>query len=919
MEPNEHEIDLFGMTSEEFQKLRNLFDRIAVATDPEQEIFLEDLARRDARLAGELKRMLDARRQTSLLDNPAAPFMTTTSMTEDLETPSDRYAGYADSSLGGYHLEKELGRGGMGVVYRAQRADGAFHKQVAIKILRHDRVDPHFVRRFHQEREILAQLNHPHIASILDGGSTTDGDPYFVMEYVDGVPVTTYCQAHGLTVDQTLDLFLQICDAIQHAHRNLTVHRDLKPSNILVTPAGAVKLLDFGIAKLLQPVTDLAVPAATEAILTPDYTSPEQIRRAPITTAADVFSLGILLYEMLTGEHPFRATGRLPHEVMNAICQEDPTPPSALARSRVGRIRGELDTIVLTALRKDPAWRYPSVEQLARDIGRYRRGWPVLAKGDSLAYRLRKFARRQWLPLTAAAVVMAALLIGILMTTRQARIAEQARESADRARMQAEQDRAEATAQRIRAEQAQTVATEQRHVAESRTEEAERERSKEQARYRDVRGLAASLLFELHDGIRDLAGSTTARRLIVGKAQRQLELLSADAGNDIELQRDLAAAYERMGELRVDPRQPNKNDAAAALDSYRRAVELRKTIAQRKEALPGDRRDLALSIAKRAFGEFMASEPKQSLESYNAAWTQARDLVKSAPSDASMRKTLGTIDERRCVALLTTGNTSDSIASCQEGIATLSPLVDASPNDVEIQRLIASTQGSYANALRLSQKPQEAAAQAQLALKSLRRLELLAPNNAEYRRLSSSAESILALSLAATGAPGSLEAFRRSVDASTIAMEIDPSDLGSSLRLAVTLRAFSRRLASSGDRTAARDTALEALRLLEQTSNKPGAGAVEWNEYADALLKVEWPDLVQPAKALDLARNAVSATNRTNPFFLDTLAWAYFRSGDAVKAADTEREALHLLPANAKGGLGDELRRGLSAFTGETR
>ena len=213
-------------------------------------------------------------------------------------------------------------------------------------------------------------MNHPHIASILDAGTTEDGDPYFVMEYVDGTPITKYCDQHQSTLSQRLDLFLQVCDAVEAAHRNLTVHRDLKPGNILVTPAGAVKLLDFGIAKLLQAEPSAGPEPATMAVLTPEYSSPEQIRREPITTATDVFALGILLYEILSGVHPFRGAGRLPDEIMRAVIGDDPPPPSAVAKTNAARLRGELDTIVLTALRKSPAWRYPSVAHLAADIGR---------------------------------------------------------------------------------------------------------------------------------------------------------------------------------------------------------------------------------------------------------------------------------------------------------------------------------------------------------------------------------------------------------------------------------------------------------------------------------------------------------------------------------------------------------------------
>jgi tetratricopeptide (TPR) repeat protein len=280
-----------------------------------------------------------------------------------------------------------------------------------------------------------------------------------------------------------------------------------------------------------------------------------------------------------------------------------------------------------------------------------------------------------------------------------------------------------------------------------------------------------------------------------------------------------------------------------------------------------------------------------------------------------MARALGTVDERLCIVLLAAGNSAGAIEACHEGITTLTPLGKVLDNDVEVQRLIATTVASYANALRLSGKPQDAAPQAKIALQSLRKLQSLAPSNAEYRRLASSAETILASSLAASGdVPGSLEAFDRAIRSMEIAIEIDPSDLGSSLRLAATLMAFSRRLAQGADQTRAHSAAQQAIRLLQQTAEQPGAGQVEWNEYADALLKVDFPDLRDPAKALHLAENAVASSKRENPFFLDTLAWAYFRTGRAPEAIETERAALRLLPPDAKGGLYDELAHGLESF-----
>ena len=886
------------MTPERFRDLREQFDHLVALSPQDRAASLHDLAARDPDLHYQLLNLLAARDSgTDLLDRSPA---------ESLAAPSPGpRPTQAGDSFGPYRLERELGHGGMGEVWLATRADGSYQKRVAIKILRRDRVDPNFLARFQREREILAQLDHPHIAAVLDAGTSAQGDPYFVMEYVEGLPLTGYCQTHNLTVPQKLALFLQICDAVQHAHRNLAVHRDLKPGNILVTQAGAVKLLDFGIAKLLAPNATAEV-AATQAILTPEYASPEQIRNQPVTTLSDVFSLGILLYEMLAGEHPFHTRGTLPHEVMSAIAEDDPPMPR-------GAVRGELQAITATALRKEPAWRYPSVEQLAGDINRYRAGLPVLAKGNRWPYRLRKFIRRQWIPLTATGLVIVALAGGIVSTRRQADAAERARALEAQQRALAERNQKAAEEAQMRAEQNQRTADEQRAVADARTREAERERQKERARYRDVRSLAASLLFELHDGIRDLAGSATARRLMVEKAQQQLELLRADSGNDPALKRDLAAAYERMGELRIDPAQAKKG-AAAALDSYHRAVDLRRELAAARGATAADRRDLALSLEKLSTGQFFAGELKQSAETGQQAWTLARALTQSQPGDSAALRVLGMIDERRCTVLFAAGNAAGALEACREGIDTLAPLANASTSDIELQRSIATTEAAYANALRFSGKAPDAATQSKAAAASFDRLQTLAPNNAEYRRLASANAVILASSLAASGdAQGSLEAFRKSVHAMEVAIEIDPSDLSSPLRLAVTLLAFSRRLSAGGKTADAHDAASEAIRLLAQTASRPGAGPVEWNEYADALLKAGFPDLIQPAKALEIATKAVAASNRKNAFFLDTLAWAYFRTGDKSAAASTEREALALLPG-ARGGLHDELERGLNTF-----
>jgi len=363
---------------------------------------------------------------------------------------------------GPYRAVHPLGTGGMGEVYLAVRED-AFMRRVALKVIRGGPWSETASERFETERQIMASLNHPNIAQLLDGGVTDDGVPYLAMEYVDGLAVTAYCDREGLGVAERLELFRRICSAVHHAHQNLVIHRDLKPSNILVTPAGEPKLLDFGIAKLLQPgSTRLGHPVTRPNMraLTPEYASPEQLRGEPLTTASDVFSLGILLYELLTGGHPFAGSATTPSDLVKSVCERDPVRPSQAvaagakedplearrvravrgtsAHRLAARLRGDLDVIVMMALRKEPGRRYASVEQMSEDIRRHLLREPVLAYGEGRAYRLRKFLKRRRLEVVAAAAVLVSLLSGLAVATWQARRASEERDRATGALRRAE-------------------------------------------------------------------------------------------------------------------------------------------------------------------------------------------------------------------------------------------------------------------------------------------------------------------------------------------------------------------------------------------------------------------------------------------------------------------------------------------------
>jgi serine/threonine protein kinase len=371
--------------------------------------------------------------------------------------------------IGPYRILRSLGRGGMGEVFLAERADEQFQQQVAIKLVRRGLLSRHVQGRLKLERQILATLDHPNIARLFDGGTTTDGTPYIVMEYVDGEPIDIYCDSRCLSVEQRLRLFQVVCSAVHRAHQNLIVHRDLKPSNILVTREGTPKLLDFGIAKMLddrQMMHTMAVTQADYRVLTPDHASPEQIRGDPITTASDTYVLGVVLYELLCGCKPFALKGNRLGDLEQAICEETPPAPSIVVQQRedaaeIARqhgaspaklrreLAGDLDNIVLMAMRKEAERRYSSVEQFAADVQRHLDGMPVLARADAWSYRAGKFLKRHAL-VAGLAAAFVALLIGFSITTyvQSARIAEE-RDLAqvERGRAQTAQRRAEAVSE----------------------------------------------------------------------------------------------------------------------------------------------------------------------------------------------------------------------------------------------------------------------------------------------------------------------------------------------------------------------------------------------------------------------------------------------------------------------------------------
>ncbi|MDQ6860767.1 MAG: serine/threonine-protein kinase [Verrucomicrobiota bacterium] len=527
--------------------------------------------------------------------------------------------------LGSYELVRELGRGGMGTVWLARRADEHFDKLVAIKLLKRGTDTDEVLRRFHAERRILARLDHPNIARLFDAGTTDDGLPYFVMEHVEGARVTDYCFAQNLTVEARVKLFRKICGAVQFAHQNLIVHRDLKPANILITANGKPKLLDFGIAKLLArgEKTWQATVAGQERI-TPAYASPEQVRGQPVTTASDVYALGALLYELLTDQSPYRFSSSRPpmQEIMTLVCEQEPARPSQTAPlSHVQRqLRGDLDTIVLRAMSKTTERRYGSVGNFDADLRRYLEGKPVRARPDTVGYRTSKFIRRNKTASTAAFVVAATLLTSAVVTRYEATIAR-------------------------------------------------RERAQAERRFHELRRLANSFLFELDDAIE--THPTEARKLLVQRAREYLDSLAGDARDDLSLRAELASAYQKLGDVESQLNQANIGDTSSALEDYRKALASRESLFAADPSLQQNTRarlDLARSYRRLADVQAKTGDTAAALVNYEKE-LPLLEIASSDSSDDERRVALASAYEIIGRTLFRTGDIAGAIAHYEKSLA----------------------------------------------------------------------------------------------------------------------------------------------------------------------------------------------------------------------------------------------------------
>jgi tetratricopeptide (TPR) repeat protein/predicted Ser/Thr protein kinase len=488
------------MTAERWAAVKQVLSAVLDAPPSERSSVLDRLAS-DHDLRADVESLL------SLEEQAADVFRTSDSPGSALRKP-----GPAPEQIGAYQILREIGRGGMGVVYLGERADGEFHKYAAIKLITGGAPDPGLVRRFRRERQILATLEHPGIARMLDGGTTAQGQLYLVMEYVEGEALLLYCQQHASSVEERLRLFLQVCDAVEYAHQRLIVHRDLKPGNILVTRDGVAKLLDFGLARVTgAPDGD----EVTMPLMTPAYASPEQVRGEPYHVSSDVYSLGVILYELLAQRRPYETGACSVVQLAKVICEQEPPPLSAVNPEWKRRLAGDLENITAKALAKESRHRYASVAELAADIRRHLDGLPVRARPSTWRYRLGKWIGRHRIAVPAGAVA-ALLIAGFGMTAWwEARSAER--------------------------------------------------------RFQQVRSLAHSVMYDLHDAIQPLPGSTAARALLLNRAMTYLESMAREAGRRPDLQLEVARGYARIADVQGAVGEANLGEFPAALANYERA------------------------------------------------------------------------------------------------------------------------------------------------------------------------------------------------------------------------------------------------------------------------------------------------------------------------------------------------------------
>lgn len=741
------DITLF-MDRERWQQVKRIIEDAVELPTKDRPDFVASECGNDAELHDEV---------TSLLKETAAAETLETHAVDHVAPPEDKLI---NTQIGNYRLTELIGTGGMGRVYLAERADGAFEQKVALKLIRRGLDSEEILRRFVTERQILASLEHPNIAHLIDGGTTPDGFPFLAMEYVEGTPIVDYANTNGLDLNARLDLFREVCAAVSFAHQKLVIHRDLKPANILITRDGKAKLLDFGIAKLVK--TDGDETRTQTYAFTPDYASPEQIRGENLSTATDIYSLGVILYELLTGSRPFRFEDKNIGEIVATATNTVPAAPSLSAqRTSINgqrSLKGDLDNIVLKALQKDPKRRYSSVDQFAEDISRHLKGLPVFARPDTWSYRAEKFARRNPLFVGATVLSFVILIAGVITTAYQAR-------------------------------------------------KANIEREKAEARFNDVRALANSFMFEINEEI--MRSPVRARELLVARAVEYLDKLAAESAGNIELKAELASAYEKIGEVQSELFRPFAGKTSEAALSQQKALKLRQEVNAEQ---PTAEHLMNVAVSHQKVGNVLLTSGKigEARENYAKSVELLKSLVATDTKNTEARRQLARSYATLGQSIVRSGSLSDALGNYEASLAIFRELANEDPSNDRAKRSVGIVVSYIGFVKKEMGRTQEALEDYRQWLAIEKDLITRDPTNIDFRHDLSSSHTWYGVILNDLGSiPEAQENFREAIKIQTAIMAADKESVGVAYSLADCHLEYGKAMA----RNKLSDIAIEQLSL----------------------------------------------------------------------------------------------------------
>jgi serine/threonine protein kinase len=863
---------------EQWQRLQDIFDQICALDEDRRRAALDQQCNGDDQLRAEVLRLLqayDQERAANAAGN-AAP---------------------AGRRFGVWETIRLLARGGMGEVWLAQRADGQHEQRAALKILSPYLAAPDSLDRFRRERQFLARLEHPNIARLLDGGMSPRGEPYLVMEYVDGIRLDHYCDQHHLTIRARVELMIKVCAAVNSAHQFLVVHRDLKPGNILVTEDGEPKLLDFGIAKMIDAESGIEQTATVNLFLTPMYASPEILRGEPATVASDVYSLGVVLYELLTGHRPFGTSNAFPAaELERALHETAPARPSQVTEAAAEQrsttptrlrqmLEGDLTTILNKALQHDPAQRYQSSERLAEDLTLYLTNRPILARPQTLHYRAVKFVSRHRLTVGLAALTLLGIAIGVASTITEKRVAER--------------------------------------------------------RFEEVRRLAHYVLFNLYDDVSNLSGSAKVRAEMANRATDYLNTLSREAQNDRGLRLELADGYLRLGDIQGNMFRTNLGDTRAALGTYQKgldlldplgndpgAVRLRILIqlhraqatdakgatenafdglrgaVERLEELAGTppsvEDDYQLGQAYSLLGALVQQHggwvrlSGGSGAEFDRAEAHLRRAVVSQPSEPNYAYALAELLDRRA-QLYASLQPQRTITYEQQAVEVLNQVREPNRSYPSFRILLARVRTNMLFAYGQLNQFDAATEQAGMAEQIYSPLIAASPQDRDVRyRLAVLRRVAGIVNAYAKRWSESADAFAKAIADYDILLQSGPNLQYRGYRAELRMR-MADDLWEANRRPEAEAAARAGLAEFRELVNSPDAKFPLLRQAAGYLLFTEVQDLRNPKEALEWAERAKSSA--ADPFQLhELLAAAYAENHRYREAADMERKAIHDLP-----------------------